>query len=232
MRGIRSLSFLVAVAGFVLPGCVSADKYMTLEDEYQTVQDELQFTRDQLSRAEAALADGSVDSDELAATKALLAQAEADRRALAEKYGALEGQSKQLSAVGITMFNPGNGMVGYRGMSDVFFASGSDSLTSEGKKALDALVGILKGDDQPIRVSGHTDSDPVVKTKDKFPGGNLELGAKRAIAVSGYLIDKGIGADRVSIESYGQYQPVALGGNKDDKQKNRRVEIFVPMAKN
>ncbi|MCB9898434.1 MAG: OmpA family protein [Planctomycetes bacterium] len=231
MRGIRTLSIFVALAGIVLPGCVSADKYMKVQDELQAAQDELQFTRDQLSRAEAALAEGSVDSEQMKALQDQLAAAKQQADEYAKKYGELSGQSKALSDVGLEVFNAGNGMVGYRGLSDVFFASGSATLTSEGKHALDTLVGMIKSDSGPIRVSGHTDTDPVVKTKDQYPAGNIELGAKRAISVRAYLIEKGIDESRISIESWAQYKPVAKGSSKEDKAHNRRVEILVPMAK-
>lgn len=231
IRGIRSLSILVTLAGVLLPACVSADKYMRLEDELLVAQEELQFARDQLSRAEEALSEGSVDGAELASLRSENAALAAEREALAAKYAALEGTSQRLSDVGLEMFNAGNGMVGYRGRSDVFFASGSATLTGEGKKALDTLIPELKGDNSPIRVSGHTDTDPVVKTKDLYPGGNMELGAQRALSVCAYLIDKGLDAKRISVESWGPHRPVVSGSSKDDKARNRRVEILVPLAK-
>ena len=77
---------------------------------------------------------------------------------------------------------------------------------------------------------GHTDSDPVSKpaTKEKFPHGNLELSAMRAVNVAAELSgsDK-VPARDVVVVGFGQYDPVKENTSADNKRLNRRVEIFV-----
>jgi chemotaxis protein MotB len=82
-------------------------------------------------------------------------------------------------------------------------------------------------------VRGHTDSDPVSKpsTKQKFPHGNLQLSAMRAVEVAAALA----GTDKVKsrdivVAGFGQHDPLKKNDNADNKRMNRRVEIFVADA--
>ena len=126
-----------------------------------------------------------------------------------------------------TIVDRDEGLFGWSGGSDVFFAPGRAELTREGQTRLDALVAELNKTEYPIRVIGHTDTDPVNKTKDLWPEGNIQLGAGRAISVRKYLSEKGIDMDRMSIMSYGEYKPMEDGKSAEAKRKNRRVDVMV-----
>ncbi len=112
--------------------------------------------------------------------------------------------------------------------TDVLFASGKATLTSQGHRTLDRILNDLKRTypGLPVRVYGHTDADPIRKTK-KLWQDNLDLSANRAMAVTRYLISKGIAAKRVETIGMGEHHPVAGNKTKADKSKNRRVEIVV-----
>jgi len=112
--------------------------------------------------------------------------------------------------------------------TDILFASGKATLTSQGRRTLDGIVNDLKKTyaGLPVRVYGHTDSDPIRKTKTLWQD-NLDLSANRAMAVTRYLISKGIAAKRVETISMGEHHPVAGNKTKANKSKNRRVEIVV-----
>ena len=112
--------------------------------------------------------------------------------------------------------------------SDVLFASAQAKLTSNGKKALDKIAAILKRDypGRIIRIYGHTDSDPITKSK-KFWQDNLDLSANRAMAVTRYLIAKGIKASKIETVAMGATRPLADNRTKEGKARNRRVEINV-----
>ena len=76
----------------------------------------------------------------------------------------------------------------------VLFDSGSAALGGEGAEALAALAQeINQAPHGKIIVRGHTDSDPVKKpeTRAKFPHGNLQLSAERAVSVAAFLIQPG-----------------------------------------
>lgn len=113
-----------------------------------------------------------------------------------------------------------NGIVTASVASDVLFASGSTTLKSAAKQSLNSVAQVLNStySGQPIRIAGHTDTDPIRKSGFKT---NYHLGFERAFAVREYLASRGVSRDMMYIASYGPDQPV---GSKD---QSRRVEIMV-----
>ncbi len=112
----------------------------------------------------------------------------------------------------------------------VLFASGSAEISPEGKTALKGLADQINSQAHGrILVRGHTDNDPIVKpaTKDRFPLGNLQLSAERAVSVAALLIDSKISGKDVVVAGYGEHEPVAGNDSADNKRLNRRVEIVV-----
>ena len=125
------------------------------------------------------------------------------------------------------------GAVGVR-MDDsgVLFKSGSWDLTDNTKGKLKELAGIiskkLKSDANLfVRVDGHTDTDPVKKLKAQGIMDNVHLSAMRAMAVKNYLSSQGVPADRVFVAGFGEYWPINSGSTNKDKQRNRRVEVYL-----
>jgi chemotaxis protein MotB len=110
--------------------------------------------------------------------------------------------------------------------SDVLFSSGKAALKSSGKTALSKVARDLKGNYArlPIRVYGFTDSDPIRKSKWKD---NLDLSANRSMAVTRYLISKGVDDDRIETIAMGATHFLTSNKTRAGKSKNRRVEIFV-----
>jgi len=112
--------------------------------------------------------------------------------------------------------------------SDVLFGAGSAKLTAAGQRAIGSVLPQLRGKyaGMTVRIYGHTDSDPIVKTK-KLWQDNLDLSANRAMAVTRYLRERGIDGARIETIAMGQTQPVASNKTKTGKAKNRRVTIGV-----
>ena len=112
--------------------------------------------------------------------------------------------------------------------SDVLFRSGQATLTTAGKGALASVASEIKStySGNTVRVYGHTDGDPIVRTK-KLWSDNLDLSANRAMAVTRYLVNKGIKASSVETVGMGSTRPIADNKTKAGKAKNRRVEIVV-----
>jgi flagellar motor protein MotB len=106
----------------------------------------------------------------------------------------------------------------------VTFDSGSTTLKDTSHKVLRNIASALKGKftGRRIYVSGHTDSDPIDKTKDKFSS-NRHLSALRADAVARYLIQQGVPEASIVIVGFGQFDP----RDPKTKARNRRVEIAV-----
>lgn len=113
--------------------------------------------------------------------------------------------------------------------SGVMFASGSADLTPKGKQILDGLLKELNSSghsSRKIRVDGHTDDEPIQRTKGQNHS-NWELAGKRALAVLHYLEGHGVSGNRLSFGGYGQYRPFDKGKSNAAKAKNRRVEIVL-----
>ena len=56
---------------------------------------------------------------------------------------------------------------------------------------------------------------------------NLKLSDERAKAVVAYLVEKGITADRLEGQGYGETQPIDRRSNENAWAKNRRVEFLI-----
>jgi chemotaxis protein MotB len=112
----------------------------------------------------------------------------------------------------------------------ILFDSGKATMKSATSKELDHIYSVLKAKypGRHIEVAGHTDSDPIKKTK---WADNLELSSQRAMSVARYLIQKGIAENKIAATGYGEGRPIATNSTAAGKQKNRRVEIIVHMMK-
>nr|WP_293165126.1 OmpA family protein [Allomuricauda sp.] len=111
-------------------------------------------------------------------------------------------------------------------LGNVYFKLNSSYLTSKDKELLDQLVVIMN--DEPglkIRVTAHTDS----RGTEKY---NQWLSERRAERTVDYVISKGISADRISHEAFGETQLVnecadGVYCTEDKHAKNRRSEFII-----
>ena len=71
-----------------------------------------------------------------------------------------------------------------------------------------------------VSIEGHTDSIG----PDAY---NMKLGAKRAASVKNYLVGKGVSAERLATQSFGESKPIADNKTKKGRAMNRRVEFNV-----
>ncbi len=113
--------------------------------------------------------------------------------------------------------------------SSILFNSGQTKLKKAAKSSLTKVCNVLKKDfpNATIRIEGHTDSDPLKRTK-KVYRSNWELSALRASNVLHYLVDScRLDPEKLYIAGFGKHQPVASNKSKDGKKKNRRVEIVI-----
>jgi chemotaxis protein MotB len=112
--------------------------------------------------------------------------------------------------------------------SDVLFAPGSAKLTSEAKATLSRVITVIQKDypNSYVRVDGFTDTNPVVRSHDKWDD-NWDLSGGRAQAVLHYLLDHGIPAKDLGFAGFGEQRPQVANSSESAKAKNRRVEIVV-----
>lgn len=109
--------------------------------------------------------------------------------------------------------------------TDILFASGSASLSKDGKTAV-GEVGQVLGTipRRNFQVEGHTDNVPINSAQ--YPS-NWELAAARAITVLKSMVEAGLPAERISAASFGETRPVASNESKETKAQNRRIEITI-----
>jgi chemotaxis protein MotB len=110
----------------------------------------------------------------------------------------------------------------------ILFSSGLAKLKSGGEAALKKIAVHLKErPDALVRIDGHTDTDPIVKSKFLWDS-NHHLSAGRALSVLQYLVSKEkIDVKRIHIAGYGPNRPIASNTTKKGKGKNRRVEFLI-----
>jgi chemotaxis protein MotB len=110
----------------------------------------------------------------------------------------------------------------------VLFDSGKAALKAGAKRHLDKIVAVLNREyaGDRIRVEGHTDSQPIAKSK-KLWQDNWDLACNRSMEVVRYMTSKGIDAKRVYAAGFGPYKPVATNDTTAGRAKNRRVVIVV-----
>ncbi len=99
------------------------------------------------------------------------------------------------------------------------FAFNKAEISGSSSVILDVAVDQLKRcPNIPMEIDGHTDS---VGPEDY----NMGLGQRRAEAVKGYLVSKGLSASRLKARSFGESRPVATNDTDEGRQTNRRVEL-------
>ncbi|TKD65214.1 OmpA family protein [Flavobacterium sp. ASW18X] len=101
----------------------------------------------------------------------------------------------------------------------ILFDTGKSSIKAESTSVMVDIIQILNEyPNAKFTVEGHTDSVGSNKL-------NQQLSEKRANAVRDFLIEKGIGADRLTAIGYGEDKPIATNNTRAGRKQNRRVEI-------
>jgi len=151
-------------------------------------------------------------------------------RGIDERMAELQKMAGSLGAPGDVTVLSVEGGYGLRLSDAILFQSGSAEVRPEGQDVLARMAKEISSRPfQRVWVRGHTDSDPVKKpeTLQRFPHGNLQLSAARAIEVAVALGKAGVDPSRIVVAGFGASDPVVPNVSATNKQKNRRVEIFV-----
>lgn len=106
-------------------------------------------------------------------------------------------------------------------LNNVFFDFDKATLKKESYPELNRVVELLENRESiEIKIIGHADATGPESY-------NLNLSKRRAEAVEQYLLDKGVAADRLSVEYYGESKPAATNDTREGRSKNRRVEFTI-----
>ncbi len=101
----------------------------------------------------------------------------------------------------------------------VHFDYNSDAIKPQAAAILDEQVKFLTANETArVLVAGHTDE----RGSREY---NMSLGERRAAAVRGYLLNKGVKEANVEIVSFGEERPVATGSDEASWSQNRRAEL-------
>jgi outer membrane protein OmpA-like peptidoglycan-associated protein len=101
----------------------------------------------------------------------------------------------------------------------IYFETASYVILSKSFASLDKVVLLLRAHPtMQLSIEGHTDNQGT-------PVYNLTLSNQRAEAVSRYFISKGIAAERLHYQGYGQERPIAPNTTAAGRATNRRVEM-------
>jgi cytochrome c oxidase subunit II len=103
----------------------------------------------------------------------------------------------------------------------VQYETGSAALKNESKYMLDILTDLLKkSPDVRIELGGHTDNMGVAAA-------NMSLSSSRALAVTNYLVSKGIAANRLTSAGFGDTKPLVANDTDENRAQNRRTEVRI-----
>ena len=101
----------------------------------------------------------------------------------------------------------------------IYFDYDKDVLRDDARTVLDAKASVLEANPAvTLVITGHTDEQGTAEY-------NLALGQRRAAQVKRYLVSKGVQEGRLSVQSLGDSQPLALGTDAASYEQNRRAEF-------
>ncbi|MEF9941546.1 MAG: flagellar motor protein MotB [Lachnospiraceae bacterium] len=113
--------------------------------------------------------------------------------------------------------------------NQVFFDGDSSTIKPQGKQVLDEFVNALgTANDaiQEVNVLGHTSQATPNEPNDVYT--DRMLSAMRSVQVLIYMQQKNvISGEKLVQSSFGQYRPIASFETREERAKNRRVEIII-----
>ena len=133
-------------------------------------------------------------------------------RAFVEEYGLEDALEVEQGEEGVHL----------RIQAVVLFASGEATISPDVRWLIDVLARITQQIKTPLVVAGHADDQPIATPS--FAS-NWELSAARAAGVARGLVEEGHDPQRVRVESYGEYRPIADNAEEAGRRRNRRVEL-------
>ncbi len=222
-NGFTTLATLCFAAVSVLGGCTTTTERQ-LWHQNTELQQRLDRAYDENARLSRELADLRSELErakaELGAAREQGQRGQADRPAEGPlgDFEGIRGVDTQRDGDEVTVRVPG----------DILFAPGRASLNDAARRTLSEVADVLQRryPRGTIRVVGHTDSDPIRATADRWRD-NHHLSQARAQTVRDYLSERGVPGNRMRVVGRGPDEPVASNESAAGKARNRRVEIIV-----
>lgn len=212
---------MVLVVVLIMSGCTNWEKkYKSLDVEHQNLKG---LYENCVASLDSSAAEKAQMSQELAKSQQELEnlRKQMQQGRTAQEATGFKGDVKvdqQAGTITVTLPN------------SILFSSGKATLKSATSAELNDIYSVLRQrySGKQVDVVGHTDTDPIRKTKNQWKD-NWDLSAGRALTVLRYLVDHGVPADHIRAVACGESRPVASNASSSGKAKNRRVEIVVHM---
>ena len=198
------------------------NKNRQLLAELEAKQKALTAEQDRLTKLKKDL---EASSTRLAELEKIMADKDAAMKKLKET---LTKSLKAFEGKGLTVTEK-DGKVYVSMENKLLFESGSWTVGTEGKKAVD-LVGKVLGDNPEISVliEGHTDNDKITGTIGGGVENNWDLSTKRATAIVNILsANAKVKKENLTAAGRGEYAPLLSNETAEGKAKNRRIEIIL-----
>lgn len=111
----------------------------------------------------------------------------------------------------------------------LLFESGSWTVGSEGKKAVDLVSKVLAENSEiAVLIEGHTDNDKITGTIGGGVENNWDLSTKRATAIVTILTaNPKVNKANITAAGRSEYAPLMPNETAEGKAKNRRIEIIL-----
>ncbi len=190
--------------------------------ELEAKQKAMAAEQDKLNKLKADLLKSST---RLAELEKIMADKEAAMKKLKET---LSKSLKAFEGKGLTVTEK-DGKVYVSMENKLLFESGSWTVGTEGKKAVD-LVGKVLGDNPDISVliEGHTDNDKIMGAIGGGVENNWDLSTKRATAIVNILsANTKVKKENLTAAGRGEFAPLMSNDSAEGKAKNRRIEFIL-----
>lgn len=236
MKTFSKIVVMLMVGSIFLTSCVSSKKYKALIADKDSMsasyEKQLMDLKKSYKDKEAEL-NGKVSglSSELSTTKTDMMKyknmSEEKAKALAKIEGEIKSAFSNISQSDLKIIQKFDKL--YISLPNrVLYKKGDDKISKEGKLVLDKLADIFKKNAKmDVLVEGHTDPDPVRRTRYKFKD-NWGLSSARAVNALRYLNSQGVDGKQMSAAGRAdQYTTGELMEGKDVHAYDRRIEFVV-----
>lgn len=127
---------------------------------------------------------------------------------------------QQMQGTGVEVKREGD-TIRLQAPENITFDTGMANIKPQFRPVLDQLAySVSQYPDTVLRIEGHTDSVGSAAF-------NQTLSENRAHSVAGYLIQRGVAANRVESLGYGFSRPIADNATEYGRAQNRRVEVLI-----
>ena len=153
-----------------------------------------------------------------------VARAQAESQALDKVAADISAAMSDLIKTNLVVVRRSGSTIEVEIRTDILFPSGSATLSPTAVDVIRKLSRTLASLPNPVRVEGHTDSQPIDTVE--FPS-NWELSAARAASVVHLIANSGVDPARLSVIGRAQYSPAQPNTTAAGRNANRRVLIAI-----